>query len=79
MPLLSLPGFLPFGLQPCHVFALHLGLPSSWLATLQPLALVASPKLRLQQFGLFEKLTSFADIVFLVSHFDATPFYAICH
>jgi hypothetical protein len=49
MPLLSLPGFLPFGLQPCHAFALIPGLPSSWLATLQPLALVASPKLGLRQ------------------------------
>jgi hypothetical protein len=48
MPLLSLPSFLPFGLQPCHAFAVTLGLPSSWLATLQPLALVASPKLGLQ-------------------------------
>ncbi len=51
MPLPSLSSFLPFSLQPCHAFALTLGLLSFWLATLQPLALVASPKLRLQHFG----------------------------
>ncbi len=48
MPLPSLPGFLPFGLQPCHVFALIPGLPSFWPTTLQPLALVVSPKLGLR-------------------------------
>jgi hypothetical protein len=48
MPLPSLPGFLPCGLQPCNAFTLTLGLPSSWPATLQPLALVASPKLGLR-------------------------------
>jgi hypothetical protein len=35
-------------LQPCNAFALTLGLPFSWLATLQPLALVTSPKLGLR-------------------------------
>jgi len=30
---------LPLGPQPCNAFALILGLPSSWPATLQPLYL----------------------------------------
>jgi hypothetical protein len=50
MPLPSLSGFLPFGLQPYNAFALTPGLPSSWPAILQPLALVTSRKLGLRQF-----------------------------
>jgi hypothetical protein len=34
MPLLSFPGFLPFGLQPCHAFVLTHGLPPFWARNL---------------------------------------------
>jgi hypothetical protein len=40
---------LPLGPHPSNVFAFAPGLPSFWPATLQPLALVASPKLGLRQ------------------------------
>jgi hypothetical protein len=39
---------LPLGPHPSNAFAFAPGLPSSWPATLQPLALVASPKLGLR-------------------------------
>jgi hypothetical protein len=61
MPLFSLPDSLPFGLQPCNAFAFTPGLPSSWPATLQPLALVASQKLGLRHNNSVPNLLHFLD------------------
>jgi len=56
---LTLPGVcdviprLPLGPHLCNAFALTLELPSSWSATLQPFALVVSPKLGLRHKEIF--------------------------